>query len=99
MQTFINNRPQYEYRICYRHLYNNFRKNHLSVLIRDLFWKIAKATYKAKFDKVMDELKEIDKDAHSWLQAHSTIIWARHMFKEDRLTDIVLNNICESFNS
>ena len=46
----------------------------------------------------MDELKEIDEDAHSWLQDHSTTIWARHMFSEDGLSDIVLNNMCESFN-
>jgi len=43
-------------------------------LIRDLFWKVAKATYKVEFDRVMDELKEIDEDAHNWLQAHSTTI-------------------------
>ncbi|KAK9997242.1 hypothetical protein SO802_021928 [Lithocarpus litseifolius] len=67
VQTFIDNQPQYEHRICYRHLYNNFKKNHLGVLIKNLFWKAVKATYKTKFDRVMDELKEIDEDAHNWL--------------------------------
>lgn len=99
MQTFIDNWPQYEHRIYCRHLYNNFRKNHASVLIRDLFWKAANATYKAEFDRMMYELKEIDEDAYSWLQAHSTTIWTKHMFREDGLTDIVLNNMCESFKS
>lgn len=47
----------------------------------------------------MDELKEIDADAHNWLQAHSTTIWARHMFNEDALTNTILNNMCENFNS
>ena len=47
----------------------------------------------------MDELKGIDEDAYSWLQDHSTTIWAKHMFSEDGLSDIVLNNMCESFNS
>ena len=99
MQTFIDNWPQYEHRICYRHLYNNFRKNHPSVLIRELFWRAAKATYKEEFDRVMDELKGIDADAHSWLNAHSTTKWAKHMFSEDTLTDTIVNNMCESFNS
>ena len=99
MQTFINNWPQYKHRIYCRHLYNNLRKNHLGVLIRELFWKAAKATYKAEFDRLMDELKGIDEDAYSWLQDHSTTIWARHMFSEDGLSDTVLNNMCESFNS
>ena len=48
---------------------------------------------------VMDELKGIDADAHSWLDAHSTTKWAKHMFSEDVLTDTIVNNMCESFNS
>ncbi|KAK9998276.1 hypothetical protein SO802_017879 [Lithocarpus litseifolius] len=99
VQTFIDNWPQYEHRICCRHLYNNLRKNHPGVLIRELFWKVAKATYKAEFDRLMDELKGIDEDAHNWLEDHSATIWARHMFSEDGLSDTVLNNMCKSFNS
>ena len=99
VQTFIDNWPEYEHKICCIHFYNNLRKNHPSVLIRKLFWKAAKAIYKAEFDRLMDELKGIDEDAYSWLQDHSTTIWARHMFGEDGFSDIVLNNMCESFNS
>ena len=99
MQTFIDNCSQYEHRIYCRHFYNNLKKNHPGSLIRELFWKAAKATYKAEFDRLMDELKGIDEDAHSWLQDHSTTIWARHMFSEDGLSDTVLNNMCENFNS
>nr|POE64329.1 hypothetical protein CFP56_49869 [Quercus suber] len=89
VQTFIDNWPQYEHRICCRHLYNNLRKNHPGVLIRELFWKVAKATYKAEFDRLMDELKGIDEDAHSWLQDHSTTILARHMFIMDKLSQSI----------
>ena len=64
MHTFIDNWPQYEHRICCRHLYNNFRKTRPGVLIRKFFWRAAKATYKKEFDRVMDELKGIDVDAH-----------------------------------
>ena len=99
MQTFIDNWPQYEHRICYRHLYNNFKKDHPGVLIRDMFWRVAKATYKQEFDRVMDELKEIDADAYRWLDSYSTTKWARHMFSVDGLTDTILNNMCEIFNS
>ena len=62
-----------------------------------MFWRATKATYKEEFDKVMDKLKEIDIDAHSWLDAYSTTKWARHVFSEDDLTDTILNNMCESF--
>ena len=99
MQTFIDNWPQYEHKICCRHLYNNFRKDHPGVLIRDIFWRAAKATYKQEFARVMDELKEIDADAHRWLDSHSTTKWVRHMFSKDGLTDTILNNMCENFNN
>ena len=48
---------------------------------------------------MMDELKGIDVDAHGWLDAHSTTKWGKHMFSEDGLTDTIVNNMCESFNS
>lgn len=47
----------------------------------------------------MNELKEIDEGAYNWLQDHSTTIWSRHMFRGDAMTDTILNNMCESFNS
>ena len=99
MNTFVDNWPQYEYKICCRHLYNNLKKNHPGVLIRDLFWKAAKATYQQVYERAMNELKEVDANAFKWLQSHSTTIWARHMFKSDGQSDTVLNNMCESFNS
>ena len=74
VQTFIDNWPQYGHRICCRHVYNNLRKNHPGVLIKDLFWKATKATYKTEFNRLIDELKGIEEDAHSWLQDHSTTI-------------------------
>ncbi|XP_075655064.1 uncharacterized protein LOC142625261 [Castanea sativa] len=60
VQTFIDNWLQYEHKICCRHLYNNFKKNHLGVLIKELFWRATKATYKEELDRVMDELKGIN---------------------------------------
>ena len=63
-----------------------------------MFWSVAKTTYKQEFDGLMDELKEIDADAHSWLQARLTKKWAKHMFSKDGLTDIILDNMYKSFN-
>ena len=57
-----------------------------------MFWRVAKTTYKQEFDRAMDKLKEIDIDAHNWLDTHSITKWARNMFSEDGLTDTILNN-------
>ena len=99
VQTFVGNLPQYKHKICCMHLYNNLIKDNLGVLIRDLLWKAAKATYKQEFKRTMNELKEVDEDAYNWLNAHSTTIWARHMFSGDGQSDTVLVNMCESFNN
>ena len=48
---------------------------------------------------MMDKLKDINASAHSWLDAHLTTKWAKHMFSEDALTDTIVNNMCESFNN
>ncbi|KAL0014667.1 hypothetical protein SO802_001736 [Lithocarpus litseifolius] len=77
----------------------NIGQNRRWVFMSDLQKRAAKATYKEEFDRVMDELKGIEADAHSWLDAHSTTKWAKHMFSEDALTDNIVNNMCESFNS
>ena len=99
MQAFVDNWPQYEHIICCRHLYNNLRKQHPSIMIRELFWKAAKATYAHEFERIMNEMKDIDDGAYNWLKGHTTTVWARHMFRTDTLSDTVINNMCESFNS
>ena len=47
----------------------------------------------------MNEMKDIDEGAYFWLKGHTTTIWAKHMFRGDELSDTILNNMCESFNS
>ncbi|GJW73224.1 zf-CCHC domain-containing protein [Tanacetum coccineum] len=59
--------PLAEHRQCARHIYANFRKKFTGVQYRNLFWKAAKATYPAKFEQVMKEIKDISNDAHKYL--------------------------------
>ena len=99
VQSFTDNWPLYGHRCCCRHLYNNLRKQHPSLLIRELFWRAAKATYAQEFERAMNEIKDIDEGAYFWLKGHTTTIQARHMFRGDGLSDTVLNNMCEGFNS
>ena len=99
VQAFADNQPHYEHRIHCRYLYNNLRKQHPGLLIRDLFWRVAKATYAQEFESLINEIKDVDESAYFWLKGHITTIWTRHMFRSDGLIDIVLNNMCENFNS
>nr|XP_023900754.1 uncharacterized protein LOC112012612 [Quercus suber] len=82
-----------------QHSYNNLRKQHPGIMIRELFWKAAKATYAHEFERIMNEMKDIDEGAYNWLKGHTTTVWARHMFRTDALSDTVINDMYESFNS
>ena len=104
MQEFVDNWPHYEHIICCRHLYNNLRKHNLrkqhpGLLIRDLFWRAEKATYAQEFERLMNEMKDVDEGEYFWLKGNTTTKWARNMFRSDGLTNTILNNVCESFNS
>ena len=46
-----------DHRLCVRHLYNNFKKKHLGLILRDIFWRTATATYYKQWDREMKELR------------------------------------------
>nr|GEX78480.1 hypothetical protein [Tanacetum cinerariifolium] len=51
------------------------------------------------FEKVMDELKTFNKECYDWLAKIPPNHWARSYFSGRAKTDILLNNLCEVFNS
>uniref|UniRef100_A0A2N9HKG1 SWIM-type domain-containing protein n=1 Tax=Fagus sylvatica TaxID=28930 RepID=A0A2N9HKG1_FAGSY len=64
VQCFETAFPTQEHRSCCRHIYNNLKRRHPGILIKELFWRAAQATYIQEFEKVMSELKEVDVGAH-----------------------------------
>ncbi|GKC42575.1 (R)-mandelonitrile lyase-like protein [Tanacetum coccineum] len=54
-----------EHKQCVRHIYANFRKRFNGVVYKNLFWKATKATYPAKFEMIMSEMKSVSIDAHN----------------------------------
>ncbi|CAL5357054.1 unnamed protein product [Camellia sinensis] len=72
--------PNAEHRFCVRHMYNNFQDNHKGVLLKDLLWSAAKASYVQQFEFHMQEVKEVDKDAFKWLAEKPASFWSRSHF-------------------
>nr|GEV53798.1 hypothetical protein [Tanacetum cinerariifolium] len=66
---------------------------------KELLWKATSALIVPYFEKVMDEIKSFNKDCYEWLAKIPPIHWARSHFSGRAKTDILLNNICEVFNS
>ncbi|KAL0379198.1 UNVERIFIED_CONTAM: hypothetical protein Sradi_3225300 [Sesamum radiatum] len=60
---------------------------------------IARATTNAEFDRAMKEMEELDVKALEWLSDKPPYQWSRSHFKGYSKCDILLNNLCESFNS
>ncbi|XP_050254861.1 uncharacterized protein LOC126700702 [Quercus robur] len=63
MPTFEELMPGVDHRLCVRHLYNNFKKKYPGLILRDIFWRIATATYYKQWDKAMKELKSVSMQA------------------------------------
>jgi hypothetical protein len=91
--------PDQEHKSCCRHFYKNLKRRHPGILIKELFWRAAQATYIQEFEKVMSELKEVDIGAHKWLEEVLVKTWSRSKFTRNAKSDALLNNMCEYFNS
>ncbi|CAL9004535.1 unnamed protein product [Prunus brigantina] len=93
--------PNSEHRFCARHLFTNFRLQFKGKALSDKFWGVAKATNVPQSARQMKELKNLDIDAYDWLTEPGKP--PRHLSRSHFNThvkcDMLLNNMCESFNS
>ncbi|CAL9006347.1 unnamed protein product [Prunus brigantina] len=96
MQTVL---PNAEHRMCVRHLYNNFRGQHTGLALKHLLWATARATTLPWWEAEMDNLKREDADAWGWLIERPAKNWSRSHFATHYKCDLLLNNLCESFNA
>ncbi|KAH7847990.1 hypothetical protein Vadar_032494 [Vaccinium darrowii] len=74
--------PGCEHGLCCRHLYNNLRKKHPGLLIREKFWFAAYASYTENFNTVINELRTIDSEAAKWVEGVPKQLWSRHAFTD-----------------
>ena len=91
--------PIAEVRFCMRHLHANFKQQHSGLLLKQMLWSCARATTPAEFTQRMMELKNEDEKAYDWLVKKNPREWSKSHFRVDVKCDMLLNNLCESFNS
>ncbi|KAL4568386.1 hypothetical protein LXL04_023997 [Taraxacum kok-saghyz] len=91
--------PHSEHRFCLRHIYQNMKKVWKPIVYKDYLWKCATATTIPEFEHFMSEFSFYDKAASEWLKKIPPRQWARSHFTGREITDILLNNLCEVFNS
>ncbi|KAG8388326.1 hypothetical protein BUALT_Bualt02G0113900 [Buddleja alternifolia] len=92
--------PDAENRFCVRHLHTNMKKDGSGgMAVKNALWAAARASRIEEFGRRLEELKAIDELAFSWLVKKPPNQWSRSHFSPFPKCDILLNNMCECFNS
>ncbi|XP_074298003.1 uncharacterized protein LOC141628802 [Silene latifolia] len=91
--------PKAEVRYCVRHIWANFKLNYSGQVYKDALWNAARATTEADFNYHMDGIKSLSNEAYEYLKAIPPQHWSRHAFGTQAKSNMLLNNLCESFNS
>ncbi|XP_023735921.1 uncharacterized protein LOC111883830 [Lactuca sativa] len=91
--------PSAKHRFYLRHIQENMKKQWKGKDLSDQLWGCGRATTVNHFNRVMDELKKINEEAHAWVCKIPANTWAKSHFSGRAHTDCLLNNLCEVFNS
>lgn len=91
--------PQAEHRMCGRHIYANWRKQHKEKIYQKIFWACAKASDKTGFNCHRAKLAQKTVEGVQDIMKTNPEHWSRDFFKLGSYCDFVENNMCESFNN
>lgn len=75
-------------------MYANFKLKKLKYLV----WGAASAYILPDFENYMKKLKDLNVDAFNWLSNINHTLWSRAHFSSKSKSDMLCNNISESFN-
>lgn len=64
-----------------------------------MVWNAARSSTVVWYKRHMADLKELSEQAWTWFQDKNPAQWSRAYFREDSRCDILLNNLCESYNA
>lgn len=69
------------------------------IQFRNLFWRACRASYPREFERVMNEIRLANPNAHKYLTEKDPKTWSGAFFELDRGTNAVENGFSECFNS
>lgn len=88
-----------EHRHCVRLLYNNFKCNHPGARLEQTVWNAARSSIVVWYNNNMDAMEKQSEDARKWFEDKPPEQWSRSHFRTISKCDILLNNLCESWNA
>ncbi|KAK6778077.1 hypothetical protein RDI58_024795 [Solanum bulbocastanum] len=100
VEAFNEILPYVDHRFCVRHLHNNFKKaGFFGLSLKNALWAAANATTVEFFKICMEKMHELDAEAAAWLNEKPPTEWSKSHFSTGAKCDVLLNNMCECFNS
>lgn len=91
--------PDSVHRYCVRHILTNFRSRFKGKALKDALWRCARSSYEVQFKQEMEGLAAMSTEGHAYLAQINPKHWTRAHFDEKFKCDMLLNNMCECFNS
>ncbi|XP_021724922.1 uncharacterized protein LOC110692234 [Chenopodium quinoa] len=98
-ETMADVVPKAEKRFCVRHIWANFKLKFPGSTYKELFWAAARTTTEFNFKFAMDSIKELSQEAYDYLVSIPTQSWSRHACSSNCKFNMLLNNMCETFNA
>jgi len=92
--------PHVEHRFCVRHLHANFKsKGYKGKAFKDELWGAARASNAMIFQHHMKVIQGMDAGAYRYLNDINPASWSRHAFSTHSKSNMLLNNLAETFNA
>ncbi|XP_021727908.1 uncharacterized protein LOC110695023 [Chenopodium quinoa] len=99
IEAFADVAPKAELRFCVRHIWSNFKLKFHGATFKELFWAAARASTLFEFEVAMESINFLDEEAYQWLSNIDPQHWSRHAFSTNCKSNMLLNNMCETFNA
>ncbi|KAL3498862.1 hypothetical protein ACH5RR_041594 [Cinchona calisaya] len=90
--------PDSHHRYYLRRIYQNFNKKFKGKELRDYFWVAASASNTRDFNRAMVDLQSIHQQAAVYMKKIPASLWSTSRFGSECQSDILVNNLNESFN-
>ncbi|XP_074297298.1 uncharacterized protein LOC141628004 [Silene latifolia] len=91
--------PDFEHRLCARHIFSNWIKVVKGAPLHKLFWRAVKAYTNEDFADAMNELQQRSSKAHLEMCSRDVKKLCRCFYKRWACTSVTCNNMAETFNS
>lgn len=98
--TFEHELREMEHLFCVCHLHTNFKSvGYKGKSVKDAIWVVVTSTNRTSFEDSMLKIKVMSSGANKYLSDINYVLWSRHAFAVGCKSDILLNNLVETFST